>query len=64
MTRTFLDIALGTRDLETKERNIHHARKAYAVIQRGIALVTLTDSEAQFFYQNLKLLRSAFANLQ
>jgi hypothetical protein len=63
LARTFLDIALGARDAAKKERNIRQARKAYDVVQRGMSLVTLTDSEAQFLYQNLKLLKSAFANL-
>jgi hypothetical protein len=33
------------------------------VIERGVNLVTLTEREARFLYQNLKLLKSAFANL-
>ncbi len=62
LARTFLDFAMGTRDPAKQERNIRNARKAYAVIQRSIRLVTLTDREAQSLYQNLKLLESAFAN--
>lgn len=61
--RTFLDIALSTRDPASKKRNVHRARRAYAIIQRGLQLVTLTDGEAQFVHQNLKSLNRAFANL-
>ena len=63
LARTFLDIAIGARDAAKKERNIRQAWKAYEVVQRGMRLVTLTDSEAQFLSQNLKLLKSTFEDL-